>query len=230
MHRGPHYGATPAKKPRLDTLCFSVYPSICPCALTHAQSTSASEHVSHCCVEKTLTFVTALRPGPEEPEEPEEPVVLWPLRDVSFVPRQHKRTDGRASRRHLSIGGELRLNRGHLFTLSQWPEIKNVLLCLCFCHDLKPGWTGNNSPLWKTTLTYPLQYQSSWMKMFYSLAVMLTTSAHGKLCNRTFSSLCSVDCSFMWPLSRGSEGSQTTQIMQKSQQARHMVAKKHPAQ
>lgn len=183
-------------------IMFSVYPSICPRALTRAQSTSASEHVSHCCVEKTLTFVTALRPGPEEPEEPEEPAVLWPLRDVSFVPCQHKRTDGRASRRHLSVGGELRLNRGHLITLSQWPEIKNVLLCLCFCHDLKPGRTGNNSPLhacekrrwctrystkvagWKCFIAWPLCWQPALMENFvrelFPLSVLWTAASCGR--------------------------------------------------
>lgn len=129
-------------------------------------------------------------------------------------------TNGRAPRRHLSIGGDLQLSGGHLITLSQWPEIKNVLLCLWLCRDLKPGRAGEQST----------EYRRSQMKMVYSLAFLLTTSARGELCNRTFFSLFSVDCGFMWPLSRGSEGSQTTQITEKFQQARHMVAKKPPVQ
>lgn len=101
--------------------------------------------------------------------------------------------NGGRPRRHLSSGGDLRLSGGHLIALSHWPEIKNVLLCLWFCHDLKP-WPGGEQFTSRQPVkndadeaaTVP-EFQSGWMEMFYSLALMLTTSAHGKLSNRTFS-------------------------------------------
>lgn len=77
--------------------------------------------------EKKFAFVAAPWPGPEEPEEP------WPQ-----LCSPSEQMNGGRPRRHLSVGGDLRLSGGHLIALSRWPEIKNVLLCLWFCRDLKP--------------------------------------------------------------------------------------------
>lgn len=134
-------------------------------------------------------------------------------------------TNRRAPRCHLSISGNLRLSGGHLIILSQWAEIKNVLLCPWFCHDLKPYRAGNNSPPhacekrrwrtrystkvagWKCLIDWPLCWQPALMENFVT----------------EFFSLY-----FLW--TEASCGRETTQITQKSQQVRHMVVKKHPVQ
>lgn len=163
MHRGAHYGATPAKKPRLDTLCFLF---ICPSARALLRV-----HRAHLLLNMYQTVL--LRKCEYLP---------WPL---GLLWRNQRNGDlwgmtllfpGWMDGHHLSIGGDLWLNGGHLITLSRWPEIKNVLLCLWFCRNLKHGRAGNNSPPhacekqhWRT------RYSAIWMETVYSLAFMLIT-------------------------------------------------------
>lgn len=210
MHRGAHYDATGGIK-----FCLSVHLSVRSC--------TCAEHICF----------TQSPPPPPPPHASwsggaGENVTSagWELCSLSpqtnfagaaapFIHRRRFASDRRPSYHSFSAASDKKCVITH-------PPTVPLLAAASPPFKTRPrGEHVSEKRRWRTCYSN----HRSRMKMFYCLAFVLTASAHGKLCYGTF--LAPSFLRVTRPLSPGSEGRQTAQIMQKSQQARHMDAVRH---